>query len=76
MIVARVIDARSKLATARALHAESAVSTLGHLLDLEEVDENELYQAMVRIGRESDPKSAFKTTPLLGLVGSRNIGRV
>ena len=46
MITARVIDARSKLATARALHPESAVSTLGHLLDLEEVDENELYQAM------------------------------
>ncbi len=46
MIVARVIDARSKLATARALHPESAVSTLGHILDLSEVDENELYQAM------------------------------
>ena len=46
MIVARVIDARSKLATARALHPESAVSTLGHILDLGEVDENELYQAM------------------------------
>ena len=46
MIVARVIDARSKLATARALHPESAVSTLGHLLDLDEVDEHELYQAM------------------------------
>ena len=46
MIVARVIDARSKLATARALHPESAVSTLGHILDLGEVDENELYEAM------------------------------
>ena len=46
MIVARVIDARSKLATARALHPESAVSTLGHVLDLGEVDENELYDAM------------------------------
>ena len=46
MIVARVIDARSKLATARALNPESAVSTLGQILGLEAVDENELYAAM------------------------------
>ena len=46
MIVARVIDARSKLATARALNPESAVSTLGQVLELGAVDENELYQAM------------------------------
>ena len=46
MIVARVIDARSKLATARALNPESAVSTLGQLLDLGAVNENELYLAM------------------------------
>ncbi len=38
LIVARVIDARSKLATARALTAESAVSTLGVLLGLGDVD--------------------------------------
>ena len=46
MIVARVIDARSKLATARALNPESTVSTLGQILGLEAVDENELYAAM------------------------------
>ena len=46
MIVARVIDARSKLATARALTPESAVSTLATALRLGTVDENELYQAM------------------------------
>ena len=46
MIVARVVDARSKLATARALNPESAVSSLGHLLTLGSVDENELYTAM------------------------------
>ena len=46
MIVARVVDARSKLATARALNPESAVSTLGQLLDLGAVNENQLYQAM------------------------------
>ena len=46
LIVARVIDARSKLATARALTAESAVSTLGELLGLGDVDPHELYAAM------------------------------
>ena len=46
LIVARVIDARSKLATARALTAESAVSTLGELLGLGDVDPHELYEAM------------------------------
>lgn len=46
MIVARVIDARSKLATARGLAPQTAVSSLGQLLDLGAVDENELYQAM------------------------------
>ena len=46
MIVARIIDARSKLATARGLNPESAVSSLGHLLQLGAVDENELYAAM------------------------------
>ena len=46
LIVARVIDARSKLATARALTAESAVSTLGELLGLGDVDQHELYAAM------------------------------
>ena len=46
MIVARLIDAQSKLATARALSPPSAVSTLGEALRLGEVDENELYEAM------------------------------
>lgn len=46
MIVARVIDARSKLATARGLTSQTAVSSLGQLLDLGAVDENELYAAM------------------------------
>ena len=46
MIAARIIDARSKLATARSLNPETAVSTLGQMLDLGAVDENELYEAM------------------------------
>ena len=46
LIVARVIDAQSKLATARALAPESAVSSLGEVLGLGEVDQHELYAAM------------------------------
>ena len=46
LLVARVIDAQSKLATARALTPESAVSTLGQMLNLGAVDPKELYAAM------------------------------
>ena len=46
LVVARVIDAQSKLATARALTPESAVSTLGEVLTLGAVDQHELYAAM------------------------------
>ena len=46
LIVARVIDARSKLATARALAPESAVSTLGEMLGLGDLDQHALYAAM------------------------------
>ncbi len=46
MIVARLLDPASKLATARGLQAETLNSSLGDLLDLDTADENELYQAM------------------------------
>lgn len=46
MIVARVIDPRSKLATARALREESATSSLAVELGIQIEDERELYQAM------------------------------
>ena len=46
LIVDRVVDAQSKLATARALAPESSVSTLGQMLDLGDIDPNELYDAM------------------------------
>ena len=46
LIAARVIDPQSKLATARALAPESAVSTLGEMLGLGGVDQHELYAAM------------------------------
>lgn len=46
MIVARILDPCSKLATARALRAESLWSTLGELLELQWADEDALYAAM------------------------------
>ena len=46
LIVARVINPRSKLATARALNPETAVSSLGEMLQLGDVDQHELYDAM------------------------------
>ena len=44
MIVARIIDPRSKLATARGL--DEAASSLGDVMGLGSVDEDELYEAM------------------------------
>ncbi|MGH8324015.1 MAG: IS1634 family transposase, partial [Steroidobacteraceae bacterium] len=46
MIVARVIDPASKLATARQLDATTAAASLGALLGLGAVDEQELYAAL------------------------------
>jgi transposase len=46
MIVARIIDPASKLATARGLHSDTLHSSLGETLALEAADESELYSAM------------------------------
>jgi transposase len=46
MIVARILDPASKLATARGLHSDTLHSSLGELLDLNTADETELYDAM------------------------------
>ncbi|MGK7875490.1 MAG: IS1634 family transposase, partial [Xenococcaceae cyanobacterium] len=46
MIVARIIDPCSKLATARGLNSETCFSSLGEVLGLETADEDELYLAM------------------------------
>lgn len=46
MIVARVIDPSSKLATARGLNPETCASTLGELLGVASANEDELYAAM------------------------------
>ncbi len=46
MIVARIIEPCSKLATARGLSDETAFTSLGEVLALGDIDENDLYAAM------------------------------
>jgi transposase len=46
MIVDRILDPASKLATARGLHSDTLHSSLGELLHVDSADESELYQAM------------------------------
>jgi transposase len=46
MIVARVISPGSKLALARGLGSEAHAHSLGHVLQVEDADEDELYEAM------------------------------
>jgi len=46
MIVTRILEPTSKLATARGLHADTLHSSLGELLHVDSADESELYQAM------------------------------
>ncbi len=46
MIVARLIDPASKLATARGLDNETAICSLGQVLELGAVDEQELYETL------------------------------
>jgi transposase len=46
LIVARILDPASKLATARGLHPDTLNSSLGDLLHLDAADESELYNAM------------------------------
>ena len=46
MLVARILEPRSKLATARALHTDTLAHSLGELLEVDDADEDELYAAM------------------------------
>jgi transposase len=46
LLVSRILDPASKLAAARALSPATAASSLGELLGLGEVDEDELYAAL------------------------------
>jgi transposase len=50
LLVARVLAPDSKLATARALDAHSATSTLGEMVGLESVEAEDLYAAMDWLG--------------------------
>jgi transposase len=67
MIVARVLDPASKLATARGLASETATSSLGHVLRLgEDASEEDLYGAMDwLLGRQNriEQKLAKKHLP-------------
>ncbi len=51
MIVARIVEPAAKLATARQLSEATAAHSLGAVLDLGEVDEDELYAALDLLGR-------------------------
>ena len=54
MIVARILDPRSKLATARGLGKEAHLSALTQTLQLPEVDEDQLYAAMDWLGQRQE----------------------
>ena len=54
MIVARLIDPQSKLATARGLGAETTFNTLGEMLGVDCASEDELYAAMDWLGERQE----------------------
>ncbi len=71
MIVARVIDPRSKLAIARGLDPETAATSLGEVLELGRVTEDELYVAMdwLFAQQERIENAACRKTPARGGLG-------
>jgi transposase len=67
MIVARIIDPQSKLATARGLDPETATSSLGEILQLDRVTEDDLYFAMDWLsGEQTRIETALATRHLSG----------
>ena len=65
MIVARILDPRAKLSTAPGLSAPNAIDTLGESLGLDEVDENELDEAMDwRLARQAQIEKQLAKRPL------------
>ena len=67
MITKRLADPASKLATARALSPDTATSSLGEILGLGEVDENELYSALDWLyGRQAAIEKALAKHHLQG----------
>ena len=54
MVISRILNAGSKLATARYLNEESGNTTLGEMLGLGEITEEELYKAMDWLGERQE----------------------
>jgi hypothetical protein len=54
MVVRRLLSPASKLATARMLDAATASTSLGEVLELGDVDENELYTALDWLGERQE----------------------
>jgi hypothetical protein len=50
MVVAQVIEPASKLAISRGIRSETATSSLGEVLSVGRADEDDLYEAMDRLG--------------------------
>ena len=46
LVIARIVDPRSKLATVRTLREDTLTSSLGEMLNLEHIDEDDVYAAM------------------------------
>jgi len=60
MIAARIVDPSSKLATARALDTDTLSNSLGELLDLQKVQDDDLYRAMDwLLERQTDIENAL-----------------
>lgn len=69
MIVARILDPRSKLATARGLNSETCFSSLSELLGLEKADEDELYEAMDwLVSKQESIEAEFQPVEGLGWI--------
>jgi hypothetical protein len=67
MIVARIVEPSSKLATARGLHSDTLSSSLGALLHLDTADESELYGAMDwLLPRQAQIEQELAKRPLAG----------
>jgi transposase len=54
LITARIIEPKSKLATSRGLRRETANSSLGKILNLEKVTEDDLYEALDWLGENQE----------------------
>lgn len=65
MVVARVIEPRSKLATCRGFAAATLATSLGETLGIESANENDLYEAMDwLLERQNDIEGALARTHL------------